>query len=147
MTKRHPRHASRLPIRRLLAAALLAAAASGCSFSYSSDSISDSSKSSSGSSDSSTGDKSQFAGDVVEYTQAYVRAGGSSETFLSGIGDLARDRGITDWESESIAWESIGRGLGRADVGGAAIETYADAWSGSDPGYRAAIERGIDAER
>ena len=142
MTNRHPLRAS-----RLVAAALVLAVASGCSFSYSSESFSDSSKSSSGSSGSAADDKSQFASDVTEYTRAYVRAGGGSESFLSGVGDLARERGITDWESESIAWESIGRGLGRTDVSSAAIEAYKDAWTGGDASYRAAIQKGVDAER
>jgi hypothetical protein len=127
----------------LAAAALLAA----CSFSHSSGSFSDSSESSSDSSRSSASDGTQFANDVVEYTEAYVEAGGGSESFLSGVGDLANERGITDWESEPAVWENIGRGLGKSDASQAQIAAYANAWTGGDRTRIAAIQKGVDDER
>lgn len=133
---------------RLIASALLLAAASGCSFSHSSESFSDSSESSSDSSSgSSKGDRSAFADDVVEYTEAYVEAGGGEGGFLSGVGDLARERGITDWEADPLAWESIGRGLGRTEASHAEIAAYQASWTGGDRGRMAAIQKGVDAER
>ena len=120
----------------------------GCSFSDSSKSISDSINNSSESSSSSSKDsKSAFADDVVEYTQAYVKAGGGAQSFLGGIGDLARKRGISDWESGDATWISIGRGLGMTKATNAELAAYENAWTGGDEQRIAAIQRGIDKVR
>jgi len=120
-----------------------------CSFSDSSKSSSDSSTSPSKSSKSSSGDDTaQFHQDVEQYTAAYVQGGGKGERgFLSGLGELARKRGVSDWESEEGAWESIGRGLGRAEVGDAERTAYVHAWADDDVDHAHAIERGYEASR
>ncbi len=130
------------------AAAGLLLGSFGCSFSDSSKSISDSINNSSESSSSSSKDsKSAFADDVVEYTQAYVRAGGGAESFLGGVGDLARKRGISDWEAEDATWVSIGRGLGMTKATNAELTAYKNAWTGGDTQHMAAIQRGVDKVR
>jgi hypothetical protein len=127
----------------LAAVALAASTALGCSFSYSSESSSDSSKSSSDSSRSSGDDDAAFREDVEEYTEAYVHAGGDREdSFFSGISDLARKRGVSDWEAEPGTWEAIGRGLAHADVSEARRSAYEAAWAAGDPAKEGAIERG-----
>jgi len=134
-------------IRRtlLLATGLACAGALACSFSYSSESFSDSSKSSSG---SSGGDDSKFRNDVAQYTEAFVEAGGKQdESFFSGLGDLARKRGISDWESEPSTWEAIGRGLGRTGVSEAQRTAYGAAWAGGDEEKQSAMARGFAAAR
>jgi hypothetical protein len=138
-------------VRRLaVAAALLAlSAALGCSFSNSSESFSDSSKSSSDSSDSSGGsDSALFESDVEDFTVAYVSAGGQrEEDFLAALGDLARERGVSDWEAETRTWEAIGRGLGRSELRDAQLVAYREAWAGGDPARAGALARGLDAAR
>jgi len=124
------------------------AASLACSFSYSSESFSDSSKSSSSSSDSSGSDNARFRDDVTQYTEAYVEAGGrQEESFLAGLGDLARKRGISDWESEPSTWEAIGRGLGRTDVTDAQRTAYEAAWAGGDQEKQSAMARGFAKAR
>jgi len=138
----------------IVAAGLLAADL-GCSFSYSSGSLSDSSKNSSdsiknssdSSSSSSKDSKSSFADDVVEYTRAYVAAGGGAESFLGGVGDLARKRGISDWEAQDASWVSIGRGLGMTEASDAQLAAYQRAWTGGDARRMAAIQQGVDRVR
>ena len=138
-----------------IAIASLALAGFGCSFSDSSRSISDSvnhssdssGKSSDSSSSSSKDQKSSFADDVVEYTQAYVKAGGGAESFLDGVGDLARKRGVSDWEADDATWVSIGRGLGMTKVTDAQLVAYEKAWTSGDPERVAAIKRGVDKVR
>ena len=148
------RHTNRLRAPRSLvafAAASLALAGFGCSFSHSSNSMSDSigkssdsiGKSSDSSSSSSKDKKSAYADDLVEYTQAYVKAGGGAESFLGGVGDLARKRGISDWEAEDVTWVSIGRGLGMTKVSDAQLVAYENAWAASNPQRIAAIQRGV----
>jgi hypothetical protein len=131
-----------------VAAALVLASALGCSFSYSSESISDSSKGSSDSSGSSSGEKdaAAFRDDVTTYTAAWVAAGGRAvEGFFGGLGELARKRGVSDWEGEPATWEAIGRGLGRSDLSEAERIAYAHAWTGGDAAKTDALDRGLAA--
>jgi hypothetical protein len=121
-----------------------------CSFSYSSKGSSDSSKSSSDSSGSSSGgsDSARFQKDVEQYTQSFVEAGGQSgEGFLAGLGDLARKRGVSDWESQSGTWQAIGRGLGHAHVTDAQRTAYEAAWADGNPTRQNAIAQGYAAAR
>lgn len=129
--------------------AVLLVAALGCSFSNSSESASDSSTSSSDSSGSSSGEEeAAFHQDVEQYTVAFVKAGGRDEdAFYAGLGDVARQRGVSDWEAVPGTWESIGRGLGVAAVTEAERHAYAQAWAAGDTVRRHAIERGYEASR
>jgi hypothetical protein len=143
-----------------LALALLAASLA-CSFSYSSKSFSKSSKgiskSASASSKSSSGSISESSGseetryreDVEEFTKAWVSSGGGGpeSNFLGAIGGFAEKRGITDWESDVITWEGIGRGLGRAKLSDAQLEAYKYSWADGDSEHMALIQRGYDATR
>jgi hypothetical protein len=131
------------------ASCALVAGALGCSFSHSSESSSDSSTSPSKSSKSSSGEETtRFHEDVEQYTAAYVHGGGAStDGFLSGLGELARKRGVSDWESEPGTWESIGRGLGEAGVSDAQRTAYATAWADGDTERRRALDRGYEAPR
>ncbi|HTY19842.1 MAG TPA: putative lipoprotein [Myxococcota bacterium] len=134
-----------------VAAACLALASFGCSFSDSSKSISDSvnhssdssGKSSDSSSSSSKDKQSAFADDVVQYTQAYVQAGGSAQSFFDGVGDLARKRGVSDWEAADATWISIGRGLGMTHLSDAELVAYEKAWAAGNSERMAAIQRGV----
>ena len=132
-----------------ITATTLLAASLGCSFSNSSESSSDSSTSFSKSSNSSSGEKSaSFQQDVQHYTAAYAAAGGKgNDAFLSGLGDLARKRGVSDWEAERGTWESIGRGLAQAEISDAQRIAYAQVWVAGDADKRDALDRGYEASR
>jgi len=148
-------------LRRAFGIALAVACAGSlaCSFSYSSEGSSDSSKSSSDSSDSSDSSGSSgsssggkesalFQKDVEQYTEAFVEAGGQrEESFFAGLGDLARKRGVSDWESEPSTWEAIGRGLGRTNVKEAQRAAWEAAWADGDQARENAIARGFATAR
>ncbi len=137
----------------LACVAALAATSLACSFSYSSKSISDSiassSKSVSDSSSSSSPEskESKYQKDVESYTQAFVVSGGSDTAFMSGIGDLAKKRGITNWEADDNTWIGIGRGLGRTKIDSTQLGVYESNWSGGDPNKIKLIQKGFDQVR
>lgn len=134
------------PLRRAfnVALAIACAVSFGCSFSHSSKGSSDSSKSSSDSSGSSSGgkDTALFQKDVEQYTEAFVEAGGQ-QGFFAGLGDLARKRGVSDWESEPGTWQAIGRGLGRARVNDVQRSAFETAWANGDPARESALAQGF----
>jgi hypothetical protein len=149
----------RMPIRvgfracALAVAAAFAAATLACSFSYSSKSISESSsgssESSSGSSSSSSpgSDETNYRKDVESYTQAFVQSGGSPSSFMTGIGDIAHKRGITNWEADENTWLGIGRGLGRTKIDEVQLGVYQTNWSGGDANKVKLIQKGWDQVR
>jgi hypothetical protein len=116
----------------------------GCSLSASSDSSSESSGSSSASSESK---ETQYRNDVRDFTAAYVKSGGRLEDFKRRLGDLAKERGITDWEENMATYEGIGRGLGKAKVTPVELDTYTTNLTGSDAKKAKAIKDGFDAEK
>ena len=118
----------------------------GCSLSASSKSSSDSSASSSGSS-SPESNETQYRIDVRDFTAAYVKSGGQIDDFKRRLGDLAKERGITDWESSLVTYEGIGRGLGKAKVSPVELQTYTTNLAGPDPARAKAIKDGYDAEK
>ena len=140
-----------------VALGLLAATALACSFSHSSESSSDSSNNSSESSSSPSRSSEQnnnnkdatqtsFDRDVEQYTVAFLQAGGRDvEAFLVGIGDLARQYGVSDWESELSTWEAIGRGLARSHASPAQRSAYQLAWTGGDSARETAMAKGFSS--
>jgi hypothetical protein len=133
-------------------------AVAGCSFSHSSKSSSDSSGGSSkssgwssqSSSDSSSPDEARaraYKADVADYTQAYVTSGGSTGSFLKGIGELAEKRGVSDWESDPVTWEGIGVGLARANITKQQLSVYKENWGGGNKEAMEGIQRGYDSAR
>ena len=137
----------------LAGAAALAAASFACSISYSSksisDSVSDSSRSSSDSSSSSSPESSgsKYQKDVESYTQAFVTSGGSDASFMAGTGDLAKKRGITNWEADERTWIGIGRGLGRTKIDKVQLGVYENSWGGRDLEKIELIQKGFDQVR
>ena len=118
----------------------------GCSLSASSKSSSNSSASSSGSS-SPESKETQYRNDVRDFTAAYVKSGGRIDDFKRRLGELAKERGITDWESNLVTYEGIGRGLGKAKVSPVELQTYTTNLAGPDPARAKAIKDGYDAEK
>lgn len=139
-------------------AALLAALApAGCSISTSpsdsSESSSDSSNASSDSSASSSGSsspeskESAYRDDVRDYTAAYVKSGGQIADFDKKLGELARSRGITNWEENMATYDGIGRGLGKAAATPLEVDTYVQNLAGADTAKAAAIRKGYQSAR
>lgn len=123
----------------------------GCSFSASSKSSSESSASSSESSSSISASSSpsvredQYRNDVRDYTASYVKSGGRMEDFKKRLGELAKERDITNWEENMATYEGIGRGLGRAKASPVELQAYTTNLAGSDPRKAEAIKKGYEA--
>ncbi len=82
--------------------------------------------------------------DVEQTAALYVRSGGDLDAFRRDLGRIAREHGISDWESfEPIYW-SIGRGLRRAGVEAERLETWKTTLADSRPRYMTWIQRGYD---
>jgi hypothetical protein len=109
-------------------------------------SLSDSSGSSSGSS-SPESREAAYRDDVRDYTAAYVKSGGRIADFDKKLGELARSRGITNWEENMATYEGIGRGLGKAGVNGVELERYTQNLAGGDPKKVAAIQKGYESAK
>lgn len=134
------------PLRGLALLAL--AAAAGCSISQSSISISESIGTSSesfsaSSASSSRTDTDRYREDVAQYTQAYVQSGGQYDAFQRTLAELARKRGISDWEDSKATWVGVGQGLARARVSEMALDTWKTNLAGDDEAKRRAIESGF----
>ena len=134
----------------------------GCSLSDSSRSSSDSAKSSSDSSKSSSdssasssassspGDTAYFD-DVRTTTEAYAKSGGPFDAYQKKLGDLARDRGVTNWEENLGTYVAIGEGLGSAKASSGLVETFKDRLappgSVNSPDKRSAIQKGYESRK
>lgn len=118
----------------------------GCSFSASSQSSSESSASSSASSSPASREE-QYRSDVRDYTASYVKSGGRMEDFKKRLGELAKERDITNWEENIATYEGIGRGLGKAKASPVELQTYTQNLAGSDPKKAEAVKKGYEAEK
>ena len=120
----------------------------GCSFSASSKSSSDSSASSSGS--SSPGDAAYFD-DVRSATEAYAKSGGPFDAYQKQLGDLAKQRGVTNWEENLGTYAAIGEGLGQAKATQGLVDTFkerlAPPSSPSSADKQTAIKKGYDSKK
>ena len=66
------------------------------------------------SSDSSSPEKA-YKRDVRDYIAAHFVSGGDASTLREQIGKIAKDHGISDWETREATWVAAGQGL--ADAG------------------------------
>ena len=124
-----------------------AATSDGCRQRRSSGGRSGETGSSSSSSSSPESNSSKYRNDVASYTHAYVVANGEQGAFLSGVGDLARKRGITDWESDENTWTGIGNGLGKTKIDEVALAVYEKNWAGGDPEKTRLMRKGFHDAR
>lgn len=116
---------------RVFLIAGLAIAPLGCALSNSSDSIS-TSISSPFESSSGSSDAVAYREDVREATYAYVRSGGELPAYQRRVGDLAEQRGITNWEEDEFTCASIGEGLRKAELQQAEARAFAARLFGAD---------------
>jgi hypothetical protein len=130
-------------------------ALNACSFSTSSESSSDSIGSlsdlaSSPSSISSSGNRKKYESDVVDYTYAYLKS--SSDTkdmadFQKGLGKIAEERGVNDWESEPRTYKAIGKALKKAHIDGVGYETFKKNFADGDSDKMESIQDGYDSQK
>jgi hypothetical protein len=134
----------------------LSIAINGCSFSDSSKSSSESSKSISDSTSSIisspssvSGKSKKYQNEVADYTMAYVKSsqpGADYTTFLKGISDIAAKEGVTNWDQDRLTYMGIGKGLKKANVEGAAYETYKKNFAGGNSEKMEEIQDGYESE-
>ena len=142
--------------------ALAIAALSGCSFSNSSGSLSDSSESisdsisspSESSSESSEGDDDESAEpeapadtasyeeDVSQLAVTFAKTGGEIGAFRTAVSQLAMDRGITNWETDSNTNQAIGRGVGTAGMQEDSFADFSTQLFGDDLGKQNELRKG-----
>ncbi|MDO9163788.1 MAG: putative lipoprotein [Methylococcaceae bacterium] len=121
----------------------------GCSFSDSSGSISDSIGSISDSSSSFSGGSAKYESDVEDYTYAYLKStSGTTDyaDFQNGLSDIAKKRGISDWESDDHTYKGIGKALKKAGIVGVGYETYKKNFGDSNPTKMKQIQQGYDSQ-
>jgi len=124
----------------------------GCSLSASSASLSASVESSSkvvsspfeSSASSLKSAETRYREDVRDHTVSYLRSGGDVQAFQAELAEVARQRGISDWEASNATWEGIGEGLARAGVSGADFESHLVALTGSDAAKMATVRAAYD---
>ncbi len=88
----------------------------------------------------------QYSQDIADYTEAYV-VSGRTQSFLGGLGDIAEECGVSDWESHDSTWKGVGRGLARTHVNATQLEVYKSHWTGGDPSKMRAIQQAFDSGR
>jgi hypothetical protein len=117
----------------------------GCSFSASSKSSWDSSSGS-----SSPGDTAYYD-DVRSTTEAYAKSGGPFDADQKKLGDLAKERGVTNWEENLGTYAAIGEGLGQAKASQGLVDTFksrlAPPGSANSVDKQSAIQRGYDSKK
>ena len=91
--------------------------------------------------------ETQYRNDVRDFTASYVKSGGRMDEFRRRLGDLARERGITNWEDNLVTYDGIGRGLGKAQASQVELDTYTANLSGGNANKAKAIRSGYDAEK
>ncbi len=84
------------------------------SFSDSSKSISKIVSSPITSSSRSSSPEAAYRNDVRDFTAAHVQSGGDAAGLIREIGGLAKQHGISDWESNKSTFQAVGEGLAKA---------------------------------
>ncbi len=124
---------------------LVLAGSTGCSLSYSSKSISDTASSPFEWSSDSSGDTVAYHQDVRDYTYAYVRSGGDRSAFQRGIGNLAEQRGVSNWEEDESTCAGIGAGLRKAALDEGQAREFARDLLGDGSDRLRDVQRGYEA--
>ncbi len=120
----------------------------GCSFYYSSESSVKALTSPSRSSGSSSGDedekKEAYRDDVRDFTAAYAAEYEDLDSFESGLTNVARRHGITNWEAEDTTFGAVGAGLKRAQVRAVDRERFESLVGRDEPGKVALMRQGYE---
>ncbi len=138
----------------VLAAAVVLAGLTGCSFSESSKSSSNSSKGSSNSVSSIVSSPSRsskqdlrYQDEIVDYTVAYVKSSEADyASYQKGLAEIAAREGIINWEEDPRTYIAIGMALKKAGLKGVSYETYKKNLAGGDYGKMQDIQKGYDSK-
>ena len=123
------------------------------SFGSSSDSSSSpfksSSKSSSGDDEEGEKEETAYQRDVRDYTVEFARAEDEHDidSFQRGLGEIAEDYGITDWERTEDTFVAIGRGLGESGLDDENAKEIAMELSNEDYDHLMLIRSGFESRR
>jgi hypothetical protein len=77
----------------------------------------------------------------------WLRSGGDVASLRAGIGELARKKGITDWEQDQKTLEGVGRGFKQASISGQRYTDLSAAVAGGNLQAAEWIRKGYKAER
>ena len=142
------------PSTKIIAPLCFLVALNACSFSHSSESSSDSIGSlsdlaSSPSSISSSKNTKKYESDVVDYTYAYLKSSSGPTDyadFQKGLGDIAKERGISDWESDPHTYKAMGKALKKANISGIGYETFKKNFANGNADHMESIQDGYDSK-
>jgi hypothetical protein len=109
--------------------------------------LSNSLSTSSGSGGAKDAPKQAYHRDVRAFAAHFARTGGTSQDFLRGIGSVAAEHGITDWESQPDTHRAIGEGLRDAGIEPAQLDALTARASDADPMVLALVREGYATAR
>ena len=119
----------------------------GESISGSFNAFSDSLTKSSGSGGKTDTTNQAYRRDVRVFAAHFARTGGTSQDFLRGVGNVAADHGISDWESLPDTQRAIGEGLRDAGIEPAQLDALTARASDADPMVLALVREGYASAR
>ena len=148
-----------MTIALAFALAFLVSTGSGCSFSKSSESISNSisspfewsGSSSDSSSDGDDGGSSEpetkqdtqaYAEDVVQLAYTFGTQGGDIGSLRSSVSSLAMKRGMTNWETDALTSQSIGKGVRKAGMNEEEFRDFSKRLFGDDLTKASELQKG-----
>ena len=94
-----------------------------------------------------TAAKAAYRRDVRAFAALFASTGGTSQEFLRGIGSVAAEHGITDWESQPDTHRAIGEGLRDAGIEPAQLDALTARASDADPVVLALVREGYATAR
>jgi hypothetical protein len=86
--------------------------------------------------------KTAYQRDVRAFAAHFAATGGSSQEFLRGIGSVAAEHGVSDWESSPDTHRAIGAGLRDAGIEPAQLDALTARASQADPVVLALVREG-----
>lgn len=88
----------------------------------------------------------EVARDVRDATELWALGGGDIESLRRDVGRIAREYGVSDWESDAATFRAIGHGLRRSRLTGDTLESVKVALTGDRPEASTWIETGYGLE-
>ena len=94
-------------------------------------------------------EETSFERDVRNYTAEFAETTDEPNiaSFQRGLGAIAEDHGITDWERNRDAFKSIGRGIGESNLTDTDAKQLAVALSNEDYDQLMLIRSGMESRR
>jgi hypothetical protein len=92
-------------------------------------------------------DAATYEGDITQLAYTYARQGGDIGALRSGVSNLARKRGLTNWEVDALTAQSIGKGVGKAGVSEDEFTRFSKRLFGEDLSKSNELRKGYQAGR